>query len=288
MTTVECGIKAFDVHELLCHFLAKRRGFYADEGLDVRVVDVTFLPDERLPARSYFQVACGAAYLGRRDGHPFKVMLAATSRPMFWLFARPGIERIEDLAGKRVASYPPVAPPHWFSRIALRNHGLDPDADLSLWSCRDDIIRLGLLREGDVDAAVISSATSPVTVAEYGLRRLALLGDEVPFVTTGVATTEEIVRAQPDVVAALVRAFRRSLDTIHSEPEHAVAVVADVLGVSDEVAEETFALLRGCYTEDGRVSDGGLAEGVARLNGELATGEDLRPGDLYDFSLIET
>ena len=62
MKTVECGIKAFDVHELLCHFVAQRGGFYAVAGLDVRLVDTTFTPDERLPDADYFQVACGAAY----------------------------------------------------------------------------------------------------------------------------------------------------------------------------------------------------------------------------------
>lgn len=286
MTAVECGIKAFDVHELLCHFVAKRLGYYADEGLEVRLVDVTFTPDEWLPARSYFQVACGAAYLGRREGHPFKVLLAAVDWPMFWLFGRPGIERVEDLVGKRVATYPPIAPPHSFSRVALRNHGLDPDRDLSFWPCRDDIIRLGLLREGDVDAAVISSARSPVSVHRQGFTPLAFLGEEVRFVTTGVATTEEIVRGQPDLVAALVRAFRRSLETIHGAPGHAVAVVADLLGVPEEVAAATFDLFRPCYTEDGRVPDDVLESAVARLNAELTTGDDVRAEDLYDFSLI--
>ena len=287
MTAVECGIKAFDVHELLCHFLAKRLGFYADESLRVRVVDVTFVADERLPQRDYVQVACGAAYLGRREGHPFKVVLAATDRPIFWLFARPGVERVEDLAGMRVATYPSVAPPHWFSRAMLRNHGLDPERDVDLWACRDDIIRLGLLQGGDVDAAVLSSATSPVVVRERGLQPLGLLGDEVGFVTTGIATTGEIVRAQPDLVAALVRAFRRSLEAIRTAPQEAVAVVADVLDVRDEVAEETFALLSHCYTADGRVPGNRLEANVERLDAELPPGSDVRARDLYDFSLFD-
>jgi len=229
MTEVECGIKAFDVHELYCHFLAERLGFYADEALAVRVVDVTFTPDERLPRRNYFQVACGAAYLGRREGFPFKVVLAAATRPMFWLHARPEIESIEALRGKRVATYPPVAPPHWFHRVLLRKHGLDPDNDLEFWPCRDDIIRLGLLRGGDVDAALLSSATSPVAVQRLGLRTLALSGDEVRFVTTGVATFESIIETQRGLVEAVVRAHRRGLAAIHEQPDDAVAVLADVL-----------------------------------------------------------
>ena len=219
MKTVECGIKAFDVHELLCHFIAKRLGFYEEAGLDVTVIDATFVADDKLPESNYFQVACGAAYLGRRDNFPFKVALAATTKPMFWLHARAGIENIEELKGKRVATYPPVAPPHWFSRALLRKNGLDPDRDLDMRPCRDDIIRFGLLRDGDIDAAVISSAISPVTVQQSGLNTLTLLGDEVTFVSTGIATTEKIMQEQPEMVSALISVFQKSLTTIHESAD---------------------------------------------------------------------
>jgi len=288
MTEVECGIKAFDVHELYCHFLAERLGFYADEGLSVRVVDVTFTPDDRLPQRNYFQVACGAAYLGRREGFPFKVVLAAATRPMFWLHALPEIDSIEALRGKRVATYPPVAPPHWFHRVLLRKHGLDPDNDLEFWPCRDDIIRLGLLRGGDVDAALLSSATSPVAVQRLGFRTLALSGDEVRFVTTGVATFESVIETQRELVEAVVRAHRRGLTAIHEQPDEAVAVLADVLREPDDVARETFELMRHCFTGEGVVEEDILATALADLAGELPPAEPVDSRDLYDFSLLES
>jgi ABC-type nitrate/sulfonate/bicarbonate transport system substrate-binding protein len=287
MTDVECGIKAHDVHELYCHFLAERLGYYADEGLRVRVIDVTFTPDEKLPQRSYFQVACGAAYLGRREGFPFKVVLAAATRPMFWLHARPEIETIEELRGKRVATYPPVAPPHWFNRVLLRKHGIDPDHDLEFWPCRDDIIRLGLLRGGDVDAALLSSATSPVAVQRLGFRTLALSGDEVRFVTTGVATFESIITEERPLVDAVVRSHRRALQAIHEQPDEAVAVLAEQLRESDEVARETFELLRHCFTTDGVAEPAVLESALSDLGGELPPAEDVKPSDLYDFSLLD-
>jgi ABC-type nitrate/sulfonate/bicarbonate transport system substrate-binding protein len=287
MTDVECGIKAHDVHELYCHFLAERLGYYADEGLRVRVIDVTFTPDEKLPQRSYFQVACGAAYLGRREGFPFKVVLAAATRPMFWLHARPEIETIEELRGKRVATYPPVAPPHWFNRVLLRKHGIDPDHDLEFWPCRDDIIRLGLRRGGDVDAALLSSATSPVAVQRLGFRTLALSGDEVRFVTTGVATFESIITEERPLVDAVVRSHRRALQAIHEQPDEAVAVLAEQLRESDEVARETFELLRHCFTTDGVAEPAVLESALSDLGGELPPAEDVKPSDLYDFSLLE-
>jgi len=286
MSEVLCGIKAFDVHELFCHFLAKRLGFYDDEGIRVRVVDVTFTPDDKLPQESYFQVACGAAFLGRREGFPFKVLLAAASRPMFWLHARREIEAIGDLRGKRVATFPNVAPPHYFHRALLRNHGLDADRDLDFWPCRDDIIRLGLLREGDIDAALISSATSPVAAQRLGLRTLALVGDEVRFVTSGVATLEPILQKQPDLMAAIVRAHLRGLDAIHENRDESVAILGETLREADEVAEATFDRIVHCYTRDGRVDDDVLDAALRHIGREVRSGKDVSSGELYDFSLL--
>lgn len=286
MIQVECGIKAYDIHELLPHLVAKRLGYYRDEGLEVRVVDVTFVRDEDLPGESYFQVACGAAYLGRREGHPFKVVLAGTDRPMFWLHGRPGIERVEDLAGGRVATYPAVAPPHYFQRVTLQNHGLDPDADLAFRPARDDLIRLALLRDGDIDAAAISSAISPVTVQRLGLRKLAYFGDEVSFVTTGIATTEAILARQPELVSALVTVFRRALDAIHGDPDAVVPIIADVLRESEEVAAETYALVESTYTRDGRVTLEQAQANLDRVGAEVRFGSDVAAQDLYDFSLL--
>ena len=288
MKAVECGIKAFDIHELLCHFIAKRLGFYEEAGLDVTVIDVTFVPDEKLPESNYFQVACGAAYLGRRDGFPFKVALAATTKPMFWLHARIGIEKIEELEGKRVATYPPVAPPHWFSRAAIRKYGLDPDHDLDLRPARDDIIRLGMLRDGDIDAAVISSAISPVTVQQLGLNTLTLLGDELTFVTTGIATTEKIMREQPELVSALISAFQKSLGKIHESADQVIPIIGDILRVSDETAVQTYELIRGCYTRHGRVEIETAQAAVDVIGNELGGGKKLKAQDLYDFSLLNT
>jgi ABC-type nitrate/sulfonate/bicarbonate transport system substrate-binding protein len=286
MTTVQCGIKAYDVHELLPHLVSKRLGLYRDAGVDVEVVDVTFVPDRELPSADYFQVACGAAYLGRREGHPFKVVLAATDRPMFWLHGRPDVERIEDLAGTRVATYPPVAPPHYFHRMTLRNHGVDPDQDLAFLPGRDDIIRLAMLRDGDVQAAAISSAISPVTVGRLGLRRLAYFGDEVRFVTTGIATTEGILEQQPDLVATLAGVFLRALTTIHDSPGEVVPIIADVLREPEDVAAETYALIVDTYTRDGRVTQEQAQAGLDRVGAEVRFGTDVAASDLYDFSLL--
>ena len=283
MKIVECGIKAFDIHELLCHFVAERGGFYAAAGLDVRLVDTTFTPDERLPDADYFQVACGAAYFSRTV--PFRIFLAAVTRPMFWLYGSVGTTAVEQLAGKQIATYPPLAPPYWFNRIALRNHGLDPDNDVELKPARDDAIRLGLLREGAVDAALISSAISPVAIQQLGLNTLTLVGDEIRFVTSGIATTEKIAQEDPDLVQSLVSIYRQSLAVIHEAPAEICSILVDVMGITQEGAEKTYELILPCYTPDGFIEMDTLQAALDTLSAERGTDAPVTAGDVYDFHL---
>ena len=284
MKTVECGIKAFDVHELLCHFVAGRCGFYESAGLDTRLLDTSFIPDDKLPDTNYFQVACGAALLSRNVR--FRVVLAAVPRPMFWLYGAAGIDTVERLAGKRIATFPPPAPPYWFNRIVLRKHGLDPGKDVGLKPCRDDAIRLGLLRDGAVDAALISSAVSPVTIQRLGLNLLTMPGDGLTVVTSGIATTERIASEDPGLVAALVDVYRRSLAVIHDSPGVIHAILEDVMSISHEDAVKTRELILPCYTQDGYVDPESLQAGLADLGAE--PGLDVPPdaGEMYDLEYL--
>lgn len=282
MKTVECGIKAFDIHELLCHFVAVRCGFYESAGLDVRLADTSFIPDDRLPEANYFQVACAAALLSRNVR--FRVFLAAVARPMFWLYAVEGIKSVEQLAGKRIATFPPQAPPYWFNRIILRKHGLDPGNNVMLKPARDDAIRLGLLREGAVDAALISSAFSPVAIQRLELNLLTMLGDELTVVTSGIATTEKIASEDPELVEGLVDVYRQSLAVIQASPAEIHSILEDKMSISHEDAVKTYESILPCYTTDGYIEPEILQAGLNCLSNEQGAGDLINVDGLYDFS----
>jgi ABC-type nitrate/sulfonate/bicarbonate transport system substrate-binding protein len=288
VTQIECGIMAYDIHELLCHFLAKELGYYEEEGLQVSLRDHTFTAVEDFPDLSYFQVACGGAFIARRRGRPFKVVFAAIYRPMFWMYSNPEIETIEQLRGKRIATYPPFAPPQIFHRRLLKSHGLDPEQDVSFEPVRDDEARLALLSTGEVQAAAVSSAHAPLALERSGLRRLAMFGDEVTMVTSGIGTQERVLREQPEEIAGVVRSFRRALEDIHTRPEAVVPVMADVLHEPEDVAAAMLELARPCFTRDGTVPLDVLQAAVDRVGAE-APGEAPRvdASELYDFSLLE-
>ncbi len=245
---VACGIRAFDPHELLCHMLAERQGYYSDEQITVRVCDTTFTPDASLPTKSYFQVACGAAGVGRRAGHPWKVVFVGVDRPMFWVHGTS-----QTLAGGRIAGYPPGSPPDGLLREALGA------TEATIVPSASDAMRLGLVRLGAVDAAVLSSAATPPT----DLKCLLFVGADVRAATTGIAVHEHALTTEPGLVAALVRAHSRALADIRAKSDEVAATLTEVFGLPSERLDE----LEPCFTRDGRT-------------------DTTRDPELFDYSLV--
>ena len=81
----------------------------------------------------------------------------------FTLFSRPGITRIEDLRGKKIATSLDGASVDRNTKKALRKAGLDPERDVTMvyTGFQNSFDRLKLLAKGEVDATVAGSDALP-------------------------------------------------------------------------------------------------------------------------------
>jgi len=250
MTNVKIGFKAFDPHELLCHFVATNAGLYQRENITVELVDITFVADADLP-HDVSQVSCGAALSSALSGTPQKIVFIATDKPMFWIYSNPKIPDISGLVNSKIATFPVMAPPHHLANIFLKRMGINVDQQVTLLPARDDVARFGLLASNHVDAAVISSSIAPEKIHQAGMRKLCFLGDEIRIPTSGLAVHPAYFEKEEKLVWTLVRILRQSLSIIH----HDVAVTGEVLhkyfAVDDQFKEKTAKLFQGCFTRDG-------------------------------------
>jgi hypothetical protein len=272
-TPITLGFKAFDAHELLCHFVAVQAGLYQRDGIAVQLTDITFVADADLPEH-LFQASCGAALVGavrasavRGSGQ--KVVFVAVDRPMFWIWSRAPLAGLAALAGGSLATFPALAPPHALANIVLRTAGLEAGMeaslqtgrDVTLLPARDDLARLGLLRSGSADAAVISSAIAPARMAGLGFHPLCFIGDELRLPTTGLAVDQAHVQRAPDQVHALVGIHRESLRLVHADRELTAAVLRDWFDIAPAIAAETAQCYATAFTTDGRTSPA-IAQGA--------------------------
>jgi len=279
------AFKAHDVHELGCHFIARHAGLYDRHGLRPTLVDATFTPDNALPARS-FSAACGAALAAWLQGADARVVFVATDRPMFWVYGRPGVRALADLEGELIAGYPPAAPPAVFLQELWNSHGLAP-AGLQVCAARDDVARVGLLRDGGVAAALVSSAVPPGVMRAFGFEPLVFVGDEIRVATTGLAASPELCEREPALVAALCACYSEALALVHGDTAVVDAALrSGVAPVGGDVASLAAVLTR-CYTADGRSPAERLQQGADRMARAMGVNGARPVSGLYDFSFLK-
>ena len=253
MATIQVGFKAFDPHELLCHFVAVNAGLYKRENIDVELIDITFVADTELPSH-VSQVSCGAALGSALRGIPQRILFVATDKPMFWIYSNNKIKSIGELAKSKIATFPALAPPYHLANIILRKSGINVEQDVVLLPARDDVARFGLLASGHVDAAVISSAIAPAKIVQSGKNMLCFFGDEIRIPTTGLAVDQSYLEKETELIRTLVNILKQSLSIIHADPDAVARVLKEYFDVDDRIKMETAELLQNYYTHDGRTT----------------------------------
>lgn len=278
MKAVTLGYKAFDLHELTCHFVARHAGLYADRGLEVSLLDTRRVTDKEL-ADSVMSVACGSALLRWLRGEPVKVVFIAATRPMFWLVCREDITDLQGLAGGCIAGYPTAAPPAQFLRVVLDEAGLGSAGAVTVLPAGDDTARLDMLQSGEAVAALSSSATSARAVEQAGLRRLFCLGDRIQVPTTGLAVHPRLLANDPEAVERMREAFRAALRVIHSDAAVLRESLREAAIVDDGVLDDACLLVRQFYSDSGGMIAADVLPDVQRL--ARCMGQAL-PGDVGD------
>lgn len=280
MDSVYLGFKAFDIHELLTHFVAQTAGYYQQQALAVSLLDTTFIPDDQLPNNT-FHAACGAALLNYVSGKPYKVVLVNTDYPMFWLYSHSESTELSALENTRIASYPGLAPPAHF--LAAITTGID----VTLLPVSSDIARLGLLKNGEVDAALIGSAFPPAVMAEWGFHNPLLIGEKLRVPTTGLAIDAQLQAENPNLIQRMVNAHQQSLYSIHRDNALLETVLTKNFSLPASAVNETIKLVRDLFTQDGRSTPEIEQQAISAIAKKLDS-QSLPASNFYDYSLLKS
>jgi ABC-type nitrate/sulfonate/bicarbonate transport system substrate-binding protein len=257
MHTIDLAYVGRGIHEELVAYVADQEGYFEDEGVHVALEDGTRWNTERL--RSGAMIGLGRALLSRlTEGIEWTALNVNTHGPLFWFLGNADVTSMADLRGRRLAVHAPDSPPGCFARIVLRQHGLDPDRDLTCVVRHPGDYQMDLrrLRDGSLDAAYVGSTMGPEQVAdEEGFHVLAWVGDHFQIPTVGIVVDPTHNPIDGPSVQALVRANRRALKTIADQPDLAVTYIASFLNrmTRAEVQRYYERYVQPYYTSDGRV-----------------------------------
>lgn len=232
-TPIRIGLDPWPGNELL--FLAQTKGFFAEEGVSVQLVEFSSLNDvrrgfERGQVDGMAATPIEAIQANERFmREPRLFMVSDYSDSADALVANESIKTLRDLKGKRIAAEPGSLTMFLVAR-ALETAGLTQD-DVTIVPM-DQAFVADAMDEGEIDAVATYPPTSAAVLGQPG-RHVIFSSADIPGEVIGVICLDApVLRQRPEIAARIVRAWDQALKFAQSNPDEAYTIMAQRMGMS--------------------------------------------------------
>ena len=274
----------------LPNYLAVKKGFYAEEGLDIKFVRArsNILVAALVGGSLDYITSITSSISGIIGGAPIKILAGVIKNNPDFLMAKPEINSIRDLKGKKLAVSGFGGASHQRMLIIIRTAGLDPQKDVNIISVGDAGLRMDQLRLGAIDATVLT-APNCFIAERAGFKSLGSSRDTLPLPAVGLVTTERKIKERPDQVKKVLRTILKSLKYLRENREEAVRVAMDWLRIDRDLAERSYDMMVTNYSYDGMIPMDGLKSSIDLIAVRTAgpSRKTFSATDMTDFSILE-
>jgi NitT/TauT family transport system substrate-binding protein len=224
-------------------WVAKETGLFKKYGLEVEPVFLRGgqVATQALAAGDPPIVNIGTVVQANLQGFSLVLIAAVETQYDQIVFARKGINKLEDLKGKNFGISGFGAATHYAANMLFKHLGMEPGKDVALIPGGPDAERLAALAAGKIDATMFtSSSAAPARKAGFvELFQIADLGIEVQG--NGFATSRAYVASNRDVVKNALRGFVEAIYYIYANKKEAQKVFAKYMRTTDpEVLEDSY------------------------------------------------
>jgi ABC-type nitrate/sulfonate/bicarbonate transport system substrate-binding protein len=269
--------------------VAMRKGYFKDKGIDVDKVQMqpAVAVKALVSGDVDYLLAWGSALRAAVTGVSIKAVLGMVSRPLHVvLVARPEIKTPKDLKGKIIGVDSVAGTVDYLSRVAVRHFGMEPERDVKIIVTGESPTRLAALHAGSIDATPIDIAFA-VKAEDEGFKRLIYLGDLIELPLSGIAVTDQKLRAQREQVKKVVRAALRGTRFLKQNRAETVQMLADYLRITPAQSARAYDAAINSFTDDGIISDKGVSLDVQLTKERLKITKDIPLNQLVDWSLVK-
>lgn len=249
--------------------IAEKKGFYAKYGLAPEHIQIAISVGMNALGTGDLDYSNGLAQsvLASIRGVPVKLVMFTQEKLVFYLVAKPQLQKVTDLRGKTIGISYFGSSTHMVAEGILRHYGMLPGQDVNLLPSGDDQGRLAALDVGRIDAAV-GVPPFDIVAANKGYKILARAGDYLKLPQNGIIVTDKKLETSPDQVKRMIKGTIEALQFIKNQREEATEILARWSRVDKEVAKAIFSSYAPAYGTDGTMTDEGLQaalqEGLTR------------------------
>ena len=220
-------------------YVAIHEGYFAEEGLDVTVVQATGGAHVTAVVSGDAFAAIGGVdsynFANQGNSDPIIAIVNCVNRANVYLFARKGLVPASDsdadmadfLRGKVIVAGRYGGSPNVLTRWLVKSVGLDPDTDVTLSENADASTVTAMLRygQGDIGNGGEPQISEGVTagIFEEPFVKFPDLGD---YAYSVIGVKKSTIENDPETCEAFVRAMLRALEAVQTDRALAERVLA--------------------------------------------------------------
>jgi NitT/TauT family transport system substrate-binding protein len=220
-------------------WVAHEGGYFAREGAPAELIYIRGGP-QTLSALiagevPFAQVYSGPIIAAHLMGADTVIVAGLINQPFFSIVTVPGIEKPEDLRGKKIGITTFGSATDLALRLALRKWGLKADSEVSLLQMRGVPEILPALASGSLHGGVLSPPTNMMAL-RAGFRELAYLPQVgISFQHTSVATTRRYLEKNRAAALKIMRGYIGAIERIKTDRAFTLKVLSKYMSVTDPV-----------------------------------------------------
>jgi ABC-type nitrate/sulfonate/bicarbonate transport system substrate-binding protein len=270
--------------------IGKRLGIFRKNGLDLEVVYVNSgsLLNQGLIAGTFdVSFSQGSeAMLAKMRGADMRIIAVIANRFNHVYLAAPSITSIKQLKGKKVAVSRFGSGSHFQTNLALKEGGLDPEKDVTVFQIGNSGARMAAILSGTVDGTIMAADFVPKAKKE-GFNILVDLADskiEYPFLALHMMGP--YLDRNMQIAKALIRGMSESIRALQSDPANAKIAIKAALK-TDDLETIDYALSRSVRVLNPRPypTVGGIQTVLDEISKE-AKGKNFKFDDFVDMRAL--
>src|SRR6266550_4608227 len=271
-------------------FVAKERGFFREEGLDVELIVMQAIQtiQATMGNSTQFASATGSAVSSAVQGADIRVIFAVTDRPSFDLIVQPNITSVQQLRGKKIGTGGVGSLAEILARRILEVNGVRPEEVAILATGPSHLTYLSL-KAKVIDAAPLQMPLT-FTAQDEGFRKLVDAGSVYRSVQGGLATTKSLLSEQPELVTKVVRAMLRAIRLIKTDRKYGIDFIkgpwVDIGKDPEKIAARVYDVAAPALLENGLVDEDVQRQMIADASVRVKPAYPVLPEQVFDFSIV--
>ena len=220
-------------------WVAQDSGYFAREGAPAELIFIRGGPQTMSALVSgeapFAQIYGGALIAAGLTGADVVIVAGIINEPFFSIVTTKGIDKPEDLRGKKIGISTFGSATDFALRLALKKWNLKADSEVTILQMRGLPEILPAMAAGALHGGVLSPPTNMMAI-RAGFKELAFLPQiGVAFQHTSLATSRKYLERNRATALKVMRAYRGAIERIKSDKAFTVKTLGKYMNTQDNV-----------------------------------------------------